>query len=411
MTRSLLGELGTAAASVDHVREVLGFGRPVMLADVLDEFRKPVVLDTPIVTDDGVALGGSHRITLERDGTYRYQGSMRATGFPSFTYVVRATVDGEGPPAVLVAQGVVHGSNEPGSRVSRWNQRGVSEQVSDHWLGFRHATLRTEMNHDTDWFGVLDDWAVGLLASTAVFGNPLGIAIVLGSQLVDALDVPELAIPGLAGVIVAGGVVMVWGPGAILAAVVAGIAAGAIVEAAVDHRTPTEAERRFAERVYGTGIIPWDRVVLTNLLGASDRPFTMPSVGGAVLIHLGLGYSDPMSYTGKGATSAGSNAPGQLFIHELCHVWQIEYGDFVPGWICRGATSSQYRYGSAGASWRPGMNIEQQATVVDEWFAGSDDRNNHGSTPNQQAYAPRQEDDGNPYFRYVRDHVRRGVDD
>lgn len=416
MSRGVRAELRNWGASVDHVREVVGLARPASLVSVLDAFAQPVVLETPITTSSGTPLGGHHRITLRRDGTYRYDGKMRATGFPSYTYLVKGTaVPADGPPATAIAQGAVHGTNEPGANSSTWDQQGFSEQVADAWLAFRTAGLRTELTYDSDWVGVLDDWAVGLIGAVRVFG-PWGYAIALGAQLVDALDVPDIAVPGLVGVVVAGGVVLVAGQGAIVPATLLGVAAGGITEAAVKHRQANQAEKDLADRVY-QGTIPWDRVVLTNLAGLSGRPFTMPSVGGAILVHLGDGFdNDPANYTGGGSGATGNRAPGELWIHELCHVWQIAHGRFLPGWVCTGvATQAQggsaYRYGAAGPAWSD-FNIEQQAAIVDQWFAGSanQERDASGALRSQQvAFSPEQADDGNPYFRYVRDNVRRAV--
>jgi hypothetical protein len=57
-----------------------------------DLYVRDVVFDEPIVTGDGVALGGHHTLTVRRDGSYRYQGHFRATGFPSYDVAVLTTL-------------------------------------------------------------------------------------------------------------------------------------------------------------------------------------------------------------------------------------------------------------------------------------------------------------------------------
>jgi hypothetical protein len=166
------------------------------------------------------------------------------------------------------------------------------------------------------------------------------------------------------------------------------------------------------------GKVPYDRVLLTNLVGLGDRPFTTPAPGGAILVNLGKGFDDPVNYTGKGGDQLGVNAPGQLLIHELTHAWQIGNESFTPEYYCRavstavgtlGGDMSAYSYGPAGASWGP-FGTEQQGSIVDQWFAGSSDPDSRSL---QRGFAPMHSDDQgtgqNPYFRYIRDNVRTGI--
>jgi hypothetical protein len=70
---------------------------------------------------------------------------------------------------------------------------------------------------------------------------------------------------------------------------------------------------------------------------------------------------------------------------------------------------SVYSYSDAGPSWNE-FNLEQQASIVDQWFAG-----NRGPVGRQSSFEPLSEHEGggpfasNPYWRYVRDNVRAGV--
>jgi hypothetical protein len=48
------------------------------------------------------------------------------------------------------------------------------------------------------------------------------------------------------------------------------------------------------------------------------------------------------------------------------------------------------------------FNTEQQASIVDDWFAGAP-----GASP---PIPPKDETQGeNPYFRYIRDNIRAGI--
>ena len=173
--------------------------------------------------------------------------------------------------------------------------------------------------------------------------------------------------PGqLIGVAVAGGAFFLVGPTAVIPAFVAGSAAG---NALVRHRSMTPAERRFADSVFGNTLPDNDRIVLTNFEGAGGRKFVCPNLSGQFLVNLGDAYDDPVGYR-----DAHYPAPGKVFVHELTHVWQLHHATFTPGLVCEAIgtqlADASYTPGPGGRAWG-GYNLEQQATIVDEWFAPS----------------------------------------
>ena len=96
------------------------------------------------------------------------------------------------------------------------------------------------------------------------------------------------------------------------------------------------------------------------------------------------------------------------------HAWQIAHSTFLPGTMCNGITNqlgtlggdmSVYRYGPPGPRWDT-FNIEQQCSIVDEWFAGNGDQSGFGAM-REDPEEPG--DPTNPYFRYIRDNIRAGV--
>jgi hypothetical protein len=412
---SLRAELGFGVNSIEAVRSLVGVGRPASLQDILIRYRQPIVIDESLVTPDGVPLGGHHTITLERGGSVRHQGHMRATGFPSFTFGVRTVlVNDAGIPAVATASGRVHGTNEPGDREFSWDQSGPNPLVALHWAAMKRSRPETSINREADFFGTIGDVLgfASTLIGGAIVAGPAGVCIVLGVHIADLAGIDEqLGTAGLAGVAVAGGVLVVFGPGAIIPAVAAGAAAGIAVETAIQHRPMTAEQRAFAERVFGP-TLPVDRIVLTNLVGIGKRPFTIPSIGEAILVNLGAGFDDPTHYRGYGHPDLDKQnkprAEGQLFIHELVHAWQIDTETFLPGLICEavgaqlttlGGNMAVYRYGAAGPAFSE-FNPEQQASIVDDWFAGSG---------KQEGHRPQVENDRNPYFRYIRDNIRNRI--
>jgi hypothetical protein len=129
-------------------------------------------------------------------------------------------------------------------------------------------------------------------------------------------------------------------------------------------------ERQFADKVF-QGKLDYDRVLLTNLVGMGNRPFTTALPGNLILVNLGQGCDHPTTYTGNGGADDGENAPGQLLIHELTHAWQICNSSFTPAYYCRaistaastaGGNMSAYVYGPAGQRWGD-YGTEQQASA------------------------------------------------
>ncbi len=423
---SVRSTFGHAAESLEAVRSSLAIPRDASARKMAELYVREIVFDEPIVTSDGVALGGHHTLTVRRDGSYRYQGHFRATGLPSYNVSILTTLGyavalpGGLPPAAaqvaFAAHGRVHGTHEPGDRSYPWDTSGTSPLLASEWQGVRQAHLSTHLEFDTDWFGPVGD-AVGFIAQVVVLGaifGAAGVAIVVVGEAADLLNLEQLVLPGTVGILLAAGAAFVLGPAALLPAFIVG---AAVTAALVKQRHLTAAEKTFADQVF-RGTLPVDRILLTNLVGLGDRPFTTPAPGGAILVNLGEGYSDPINYTGKGNAKGGTNAPGELLIHELTHAWQIGNESFTPEYYCRafstavgtvGGDMSAYRYGPADASWRA-FNPEQQASIVDEWFAGhttSDPRSKQAAFP-----AMHQADQGpgsNPYYRYVRDNIRAGI--
>ncbi len=408
----LRSELGPTVRSCEAIRALVNLPRPASMRNILVRYREPITFDEALTTPDGVALGGQHRITLERNGNFRHEGHMRATGFPSFAYGVRTVLTNDaGVPAVVAVSGRVHGANEPGDRRSSWDERRSEGLIRWHWPSMKRARAETTIERDSDAFGTLGEIAgfVFTLAAGAVVAGPAGVCIMLGVHGADAIGLDDdIGIGGLAGVAATGTVLVIFGPTAIVPAIVFGAAVGVSFELALDHRPMREDEIRFAMRVFGS-TLPTDRILLTNMLGIGGRPFTIPTVGDKILVNLGAGFDNPATYAGLGGSAnTKQQTPGQLFIHELTHAWQIAHRSFLPGLMCEAVTTQSttlggdmavYKYGAPGKSFSE-FNPEQQGSIVDDWFAGSG---------NQKVFGAGREDDGNPYFRYIRDNIRRQV--
>lgn len=378
--------------------------RPVSARDVLRRLDAvPAELRLTDVVTTETALGGSVEMVLRSDGTYTSAGHMRATGFPSFAFLVCPTVEGGGGRyrAVAVHQGRVFGTDTPGDRQKNWSEDGRNEAIRQNWLAFARdarLTVRTEWEV-SGVLGTLGDVATVVaqfLGATAVTGaGGMAAALVIGSRLGEAADEPW-PFPQLpVGVTIASGVLLVFGP----AAIVPALAAGAALEALVDHRPLLEEEAAFAAKVFGPTLPGRERIILTNLSGLDNRAFVVPGAGGSYLVNLGEHFDDPMAPKGK------YSQPGQMLIHELTHVWQAERWPATT-YFCQGVFESTYEPGGDPSRPWSAFGIEQQATIVDRWYAADpgflagEFHSPHPDFTHKAAH---------PYDHYINAHIRAGI--
>jgi hypothetical protein len=124
--------------------------------------------------------------------------------------------------------------------------------------------------------------------------------------------------------------------------------------------------------------IPYDKVLVSDGLGYNDREFTMPTSMpatwmynvdedlGKYVMHCGDGYYG-MSYRQNDK---------ETLIHELVHVWQGEHSssswDYVFGSMFSQALLGEdaYEYDRKRLQQWDDYNPEQQAYIVQHWFAG-----------------------------------------
>ncbi len=157
-------------------------------------------------------------------------------------------------------------------------------------------------------------------------------------------------------------------------------------------RPLTADERHVASSVFGQA--SWlDDVRVTDIRGLRGRAFTIPGARQRIYCNMGTRFDATL------APSGAYPVPGQLLIHELAHAWQIHHARSSVGFLARGAwVQVRHEIGSrrrAGRGYnayalpftsgvddgiadtgdwasRPdweSLTIEQQATVVDRWFA------------------------------------------
>lgn len=409
--RSIVRSWVTTEPSVRGLADLFGETPPLSLRELLGDIVKleSVTREMDINTDDGTAINGHVGFTLYSNGNYEFFGHMRATGVPSYHYGVQAWIQGsDGIVVGALRSGHVYGTDTPGDRQDNWSQTGFNPLIAAHWLSLRdNPGLGFQMNADIS--GVLGaavdvlTFAFEYIIANAVAGW-VGALIVVGDELVQAgvdIGTPDI----LAGLLVAGGVLLILGPLGAIPALVAGIAAAEITD--VSHRQLTTLERDFADQVF-MGQLDYDRIWLTNLSRDGGRAFTWPSVGNSILVNIDDAIDDPTTVTNY-HDNVEYHAPGQVLIHELTHAWQIQHRSFT-GLVC--GASGTYDYGGheagdidAPADPRSGtwstrswddFGDEQQAHLVDDWFGlYAFDLVTSAAT-------------SDPAFHFIRDNIRKG---
>jgi hypothetical protein len=345
-----------------------------------------VPFHSTIVT--GAAMGGEVSVTLNRNGSYRFRGSMRATGFPSFSFRVAAVVRSASGQVTVAAQhsGKVFGTDTPGDRQNNWDEIVTDPKkanlIRSLWPDISGGKM--VVSRSSELSGVLGT-ATNIVKDIAeffvvaeTFGASLAICVVIGSELGEAgVDVPGLG--GVVGLGIVGGALFIWGPLAIGPAIILGVAVGAIVDSMVKIRRLRPEEEDFARGVFGDSL-DFGRIRITNLLGLGGRPFTVPTVDNTILVNIGLSDNMFNAPATTGLPETNYPVPGQVLIHELTHAWQIQHATletgYVPGYLCEGIREqvfigrAAYNYGPAGPPW-DSFHLEAQAHIVDEWFAGT----------------------------------------
>ena len=379
---------------------------------------------TAIHTTNGAPINGRGSYEVCSDGRYRVSGHMRATGFYSYDYGLNLWLRlPDGNYLASVHSGSVYGTDTPGDRQHPFEQNGTNPVIAARWRQIRGANLTLAHSMHAELGGVLGTAAdlVDFLARGVVLNGllgPSGWVLVLGHELAD-LGIAGDAQSVWGSLLVAGGQVLLAGPFGLVPVLVGGLAAAEVLNLATDvkDRGMRPEEIAFARRIF-SDTIDYDRVRITNLHQNGDngeRAFVMPGRGGSILVNLGTqGWDRPLSYI---KPNSNYLRPGQLFVHELVHAWQVTQRSLV-GLISDLGGPYPYTPGDSAArlietGWRNkswgSFNNEQQAHIVDDWYEAQVARLPAGTLPAEVHW--RVDLDGvaardDPAFRFVRDHIR-----
>jgi hypothetical protein len=396
--------------STRALAQMVNMPSPVSLSELIAALMAPVSFHTDITTPTGTALGGTVDLTLFSDGRTSFNVHMHDSGFDPYTFRVRCAAQAPSGVTILF-QTSGHtdgtGSNLFGdvNRNFDHNEDRQNPLVNQYWLDVRASSMSVSKSYeDAGALHTIEDIAkdlLGFLVADVTFGVGLALVIAASAELADSLDASFVGPGGLVGVAVAGGVVWVFGPSAIIAAVVAGVAAGAVTDAMIKHRQLTNEEYQFASTVFGNTLPPRERIYVTNLSHDGGRKYTWPNLDGSIVLNLNDAFDHPMDYA-----SSGYPTKGQVFIHELTHAWQIQTKSFIPGVLCKAVLETgSYDYGPADQAWSE-FGLEQQAAIVDHWFGKYAGMWN--TTEEVIANLATQAAIHDPYFGYIANNIQLG---
>jgi hypothetical protein len=374
--------------------------------------QPPRVFDAPIITGGLAALGGWIKLTINPDGSVRWQGHAHNSGADGYDFGISAVVRTPSGRAVAVAHsGHVGGTFTPGSPNHNWDVTQPSSQwIAENFGEFLNAQFHTNLEYSSDIGSALEkavSWLVKFCVG-AVLTTPVGAVLFVGIEIGSLISTGSL-VPGAR---VAEGILWMAGPGnTVFAIVAAGIAS-------VGSRTRELAQEEHDwanNEVFLGALPPRDRIVLTDTIGGGDRAFTFPRFDGKITLNMGPdAFADPRLYkVGRGRKPEKYPSPnppiakGEVFVHELVHACQIQHSpvdlgllaDALASKVCEATGGDPYAYGPAGTDYSS-FNLEQQAQIVSDWFAGAVQK---GSNQTRSAKDP-----NSPYFRYITDNVRIG---
>lgn len=370
---------------------------------------KIVRLRQNITTPSGTALGGWAELELHSDGVYFFRGHMHDSGAEGYSFTVRAAMSSKSGIALVAAKsGNVQGTSTliKRRRDFNWNDQGRNALLVAEWDNVATGTLQVAKAYKGNITGGLKAIATDLLTfvvTDVAFGPQTAMVVFLSNEATAATGSG-----GFGELVFAGRLAWMVSP---TYAIPVFIGEKVAADNLIKHRSPTAQEYAFARSVFGDTLPPAGKVTLTNLGGKDNRAFVVMTPDGSIQMNLTnrvfTAPGGPMRAVGPNRNGDVSYpVPGELFIHELTHAWQLAHRGPSPyQWIIEGVTSSNYHPKPANQPWRDN-NIEQQATIVNEWFG------NHAEGWVDQADLGRRlevaEAVRDPYFRFIKDNIRLG---
>jgi hypothetical protein len=363
---------------------------------------QPIVFTGNIETGGLAALGGAISVTINPDGSTRWQGHAHDSGADGYEFTIAAFVKApaSGRVVAFAHSGSVGGTFTSGSRDNDWDEFGpANDPIASVFDDLAAGHFGSHLEYTSDIGSALEGMLNFIIkfAAGTVLGPGVGAVIFVGFEVGSLLGTGSL-VPGAR---IVEGILWMAGPANTLFAIVAeGIAF-------VGSRT-RDIEQEWYDwannHVFNGSLPARDSIVLTDTIGGGNppRPFTFPRYDGKITLNMGPdAFDDPRNY----GVSSGRLKSGEVFIHELVHACQIAHtrnlnfiGEALSVKLCE-AAGNPYLYGLPNQDYTE-LNIEQQAQIVQDWFAGN--KTLFGQTG-------KAEDRTSPFFHYLPDNVWVGV--
>lgn len=365
----------------------------------------PFEFNAPIISGGLAALGGWVKVTLNPDGSVRWQGEATNSGVDSYDFGISALVKAHGGRTVALAHSGSIPNRVPliGDTIRRsWDKTHPPDALLAAKLGdFSDAQFQTHLEYTSGIEAALEaalGWLIKFGVGT-VLGPGVGAVIFVGVEIGSLISTGSL-VPGAR---IVGDILWMAGPANTLFA----IAAEGIASLGSQTREITQVEYDWAnDRVFFGSLPPREKIVLTDTIGGDNRAFTFPRFDGKITLNMGsAAFADPRNCPG---------APwGNVFIHELVHACQIQHtnldvallADAFASKVCEATqgVNAAYTYGPAGPDYSS-FSLEQQAQIVSNWFSSyfTKDKSDDNYGLNSQSAT------SDPYFRYITDNVRVG---
>jgi hypothetical protein len=400
---------GSCAAGGGHVAQ--GFVFYIDYEKPDDARSQDVVrLRQNITTPSGTAMGGWAELELHSDGTYFFRGHIHDSGAEGYKFHIRAALTSKSGLALVAAKsGDVEGSSSVFNvrRDFNWNDQGKSDLVRDEWADVKSGTLQVAKAYQGGITGSLQAIATDLLSfvvTDLAFGPQAAIIMFLGNEATAVTGSGKIG-----GLVVAGGLAWMISP---TYAIPVFVAEKVATDALIKSRTISAEEYNFAKIVFGDTLPPAGKINLTNIGGKDNRAFVFRTPDGTIQMNLTdrvyTATGGPMRAMGPIAKDGTTSypVPGELFIHELTHAWQLHNRQMnMYHWVFEGAQHVSYTPLGADRPWTAN-DIEKQAAIVNLWFE------KYAKAWTDQADLKKKLETAaalqDPYFKFIKDNIRLG---
>lgn len=334
-----------------------------------------------ITTGKGNPSSGFIDLYVYKNGHWTARTNIHNSGVVGFNYqLVVSNLARNGFLFTLDHAGSCDGTDKviKRRRDDTWDASGNSMAIANNYEDVLQGTLKWKLSQETDILSVFTAFAMPL--------NPVAVIKLTGNLAVKSTELLFDGSKKITGIIVNS-----------LGQITLQVSMTTYDLFAYGHvpefRQLSATEYNWANKFYNGKLPSLQRIIVTNLMSVDRRAFTVPNGDGITVMNLGDAFNKPMQFT-----NAGYPVPGQLFIHELAHVWQIQnssqlkaFGQGVSNqWKNTILGHNVYAY-TCGQPWDK-YNYEQQAHIMDICFKN---RNGQLTSP-----------DNSCELKYVVDNIR-----